>query len=340
MAQKQKTDEKKQETTGTEGVPAVTLKEVSVDKILEQVDVSNQVFYVPEQYNHLFKVAQQISSSSIIPKHFQGNASNCFIALVRAEKMNIDPFWFMEQTYVVHGKLGVQAKLVIALINKSNIFKGRLVFELTGEDKNRSCICKGILRENGMEVSQEVSYQMAVKNGWTAPVPVYEWDESVKKKVKTSKTTPSKWDMLTDLMLQYRSASFLGNVYCPDVLGGMTVIEESETFNNEPEQDKGPLFDKKPEEPSEPEVKPDENKKSEKEKEDSKPPKTVDELAAFMELKKISREQFNSYLFAKKALGEGEDMVSLTIEKTKKLCLNCTLTATDCKEWLKNNASE
>lgn len=336
MAQKTIAGEKKQDSTGTEGVPVVIPKEVSVDNILSQV--STQVLYVPEQYNHLWKVAQQIAESDIIPAHYQKKPSNCFIALVRAEKIGIDPFWFMEQTYVVKGKLGTQGKLIIALMNTSKKFKGSIVFKHSGEGEGRKCVASGVLKENGLTVEMECSYKLAELNGWTEPVPKYEWDNG--KKIQVG-TTPSKWVSLMDLMLSYRSASFLGNVYCPEALGGMTIIEETDNFENEPEQDKGPLFEEKPESEEKPaEVEPEKKKVPEKKKDDPKPPKTVDELAAFMESKKISREQFNSYLFAKKVLGEGEDMVSLTIEKTKKLCLNCILTATDCKEWLKNNASE
>ena len=215
MIENQQQQQLKQETAQQQ--VAQQQENSAVDRILKQVETIPDVFYIPEQFAHLWNVAKNLSGSDIIPRHYQGKTANVFIALVRAKSIGIEPFWFMEQTYVYKGKLGVQGKLIIALINKSGILKDRLGFEYLGSTmETRKCRCYGTL-QNGKEISFEVSYAMAKLNGWTNP--------------KGESQEPSKWILLTDLMLAYRSAKFLGDTHCPEIVGGLVTIDEVEDSN-------------------------------------------------------------------------------------------------------------
>jgi hypothetical protein len=82
------------------------------------------------RFEHLYRVAQAMASSSFLPKHLvapsaQQTVANCFRILNQAMRWGMDPFAVIDETYAVHGRLGYQGKLVAAVINaRSNLHGG------------------------------------------------------------------------------------------------------------------------------------------------------------------------------------------------------------------------
>ena len=189
--------------------------------------------------------AATISKSSLIPAHFRGKPEDCFIALYRAHRLGCDPFGYMEQTFIVKGKLGIQAQAVLGILNASGRYNGPIMFEMEGSIKEeKRCRAYAILRANGEKaVGPWVSYEMATAEGWNDPEPVYNYEHGNRTKVGER---PSKWDTLTDLMLQYRSATFFGRMYASDLLLGLRTREELQDMREGEVYERKSLFPAEP----------------------------------------------------------------------------------------------
>lgn len=154
----------------------------------------------------LWRIAGIFSKANILPKHFNGSRENCFIILGLAQRLRVDPFALMQKAYMVHGKIGLEAQAVIAIANRSGRLKGSIRFELTGQGDSRQCRAYATL-DDGSVVEEVMSVQIAKSMGW--------WSKA-----------DSLWPKMTDLMLRYRSASWLCRVYLPDIMLGIEFSDE------------------------------------------------------------------------------------------------------------------
>jgi hypothetical protein len=121
----------------------------------------------------------------------------------------VDPFAWMEQSYPVYGKLGIQGKMLIALMNSSGVFEGSVQWDIVGDEcdvTKMSATAWAIRKGTKIRCEGYCSYAIAVKNGWVQ--------------------RNDKWDTITRLMLMYRSASFLHSTHCPEIGFGMKTVEE------------------------------------------------------------------------------------------------------------------
>jgi hypothetical protein len=172
----------------------------------EETDYS--YFIDVAKFQQLQRVANVFASSDLVPNHYKNNIANCFLALQLAMRLNMDPFAFMQNTYMLQGKIGIEGKLVIALINSRGNFNGNLNFEWSGVGDTREC--KAFAKtKKGMEVSRSISYADAKKAGWT-------------------ERNKGAWGSYPDQMLAYRAAAWFARLYCPEVLLGMQTKEELE----------------------------------------------------------------------------------------------------------------
>lgn len=159
------------------------------------------------RFEHIQRVGTMYANSNMVPDHFKGKQADCVIAVEMALRLGLHPFSLMQSIYVVHGKPGMEAKLVIALINASGLFVGPLQFKLEGEGMKRQCTAYAIDKASGQMCEAVCTMEMAKAEGWI--------DKS-----------GSKWKTIPDMMLQYRSGSFFGRLYAPQVLFGMQTKEE------------------------------------------------------------------------------------------------------------------
>lgn len=168
-----------------------------------QIDFAN-----PAQMQDLLTVADQISHSKIIPQHYRGNPSDCFVAIVQAKEMGINPFSFMRGSYVVHGQLGLYGKFIISLLNESNKIKGSLRWEFKNGENGLPyrCECFATLPD-GSEVSYHLTWNDVTANKW--------------------ESNP-KWRSMPKKMFMYRTASWLADTYFPEVINGMQSAESIE----------------------------------------------------------------------------------------------------------------
>jgi hypothetical protein len=203
----------------------------------------------PEGFDFVQRVAKALSSSELVPAIYRqqtvdkfGNAtpnpngfSNTVVAINMANRMNADPLMVMQNMHVIEGRPSWSSKWIIAMVNGSGKFSP-LRFDMVTDEheteveymhvewinkqrnevprkikiKNMSCVAWAIEKATGERVeSIKVDMVMAIKEGW------------YQKK-------GSKWQTMPDQMLRYRSASFFGNIYAPELLMGLMTVEEAQ----------------------------------------------------------------------------------------------------------------
>lgn len=197
------------------------------------------------------RAATLLSNSTLVPAQYRAvnekkrgsevdlienpNAiANCVVALNMAQRMGADPLMVMQNLYVVEGRPSWSSQWIIAAINGCGRFSP-LRFELVNlgpkeveytvtewVDRQRTnkkvkvsvtnwqCVAWAKELATGDRVdSPKVSIEMAVKEGWYGK-------------------SGSKWQTMEEVMLRYRSASFFGKLYAPELLMGMQSVEEAQ----------------------------------------------------------------------------------------------------------------
>lgn len=178
---------------------------------------SGSLFFNPVRFEHAQRVARVFAESDLVPKHFRGKIANCLIGLNYAERMGLDPFMVLQNLYVVHGRPGLESKLVIALINQSGKYSTPLSFRFDGEGDDYGCAAyatEAVSRQ--IVVGPKVTKRMVKAEGW----------DKDKKNAETGYVQVSKWNTIPDLMYRYRAASFFANVNCPEVKLGLPTADE------------------------------------------------------------------------------------------------------------------
>lgn len=171
--------------------------------------VSDNMFFNVQLFEHAQRVAKMLGASTMVPAHFQGpqNIGNVLIALNYAQRIQADVFMVMQSLYVVHGRPGLEGKLVIALVNQCGRFEP-LEFE---EDKDGCLAFAKEIKSGKILKGPKVTWQMVKAEGWL--------DKN-----------GSKWKSMSEVMFRYRAAAFFARTYCPEVMLGMQTKEEIEDF--------------------------------------------------------------------------------------------------------------
>ncbi len=165
------------------------------------------------KFDHLWRVANVFARSRLVPVHYQDKPEDCFIGVQMAIRLKVEPFMFLQNTYVVHGRPGMEAKLAIALINSSGLFEDSLDYEIDGENPNDP---KYRVR----------AFAVRKSTGKRIDGPWIDW--ALVKAEKWDTKEGSKWRSIPGMMFCYRSATFFGRLHCPERLMGMLTADEVE----------------------------------------------------------------------------------------------------------------
>ncbi len=167
------------------------------------------------KFEHMYRVASLFSDSTMIPEHYRKQIGNCFIAIQMAVRMGVDPFHFMQRSYVVHGKPGIEAQLAIALINTSGLFENSLDYEIHCDDADG----------NPFDPSYRVrAFATHKATGKMVLGPWVDWP--LVDGEGWAKRDGSKWKTMPGIMFRYRAATFFGRLHCPERLAGMNTADE------------------------------------------------------------------------------------------------------------------
>ena len=150
------------------------------------------------KFEHMYRVANLFSESTMIPEHYRKQPGNCFIAVQMAVRLGVDPFMFMQRTYVVHGKPGMEAQLAIALMNTSGLFQDAIDYEAHCD-----------VPDDPFDPSYRVrAWAVRKSTGKVITGPWIDWP--LVKGEGWEKKEGSKWKTMPGMMFIYRAATFLG----------------------------------------------------------------------------------------------------------------------------------
>ncbi len=196
-------------------VPAAPPKS-DFEKLLERDFVTPRILdnaAEMREYDQRLRKARLYAASDVVPAHYRGKEANCYIALEIAERLGVSELMVMQNTYIVHGRLGFQAQFAIAVINKSGQFDKRLAYEIQTDEPDpmhKSYSMRAYTFIDGERVDGPwVTWAMIEAEGWLGK-------------------EGSKWQTIPDLMFRYRAAAFFARTVCPELLMGFQTVEELE----------------------------------------------------------------------------------------------------------------
>lgn len=195
-----------------------------------------------QSFELMQRAAKLLSSSTLVPAAYRAyddkkgenpNAlANCVVSLNMAQRMGADPLMVMQNLYIVEGRPSWSSQWIIAAINGcgrfsplrfelKNLGEKEVEYEVTkwvnrerqttkhkATVQNLECVAWAIEKETGERItSPAVNIEMAVKEGWYGK-------------------NGSKWQTMPEVMLRYRTASFFGKLYAPELLMGLQTVEE------------------------------------------------------------------------------------------------------------------
>ena len=186
--------------------------QVSRNKV---TDFSLGIFGTSDNFIMANQMAKALSSSTIVPREYQGNVSNCLVAIEQANRLKVSPLMVMQNLYVIQGRPSWSSKFLIAAINGSGKFDMELQYEETKDKDGKPYSCLAWTTKNGRRVEgMTVDMQMAKDEGWLTK-------------------NGSKWNTMPALMLRYRAASFFSSLNCPELTLGLYTKEEAETIDDD-----------------------------------------------------------------------------------------------------------
>lgn len=165
-----------------------------------------------ETFSLMQRQAMLFAQSPLIPAHLRAGTpqqamANCYIAMTIADRMGEDRMTVMQNIHIVHGTAGFKAQYMIARANASGVFKDGIDWEIKGSGENLSVTAFATLASTGRRVEITVDMKMAKAEAWTKN---------------------SKYQTMPEIMLRYRSGTFLVRMYAPQVMLGYQTVEERE----------------------------------------------------------------------------------------------------------------
>lgn len=161
------------------------------------------------------RIAKLFANSQLVPDTFKGDIGGCLIALEMAQRMRANVLQVMQSLYIVHGKPSFSSAFLIACFNQTKRFTP-IKYEFEGKEGTDAWGCRAVTTDKatGEEIkSVKVTIGMAKAEGW--------WS----KKDRQGRET-SKWQTMPELMLRYRSATFLIRTTAPEIALGFQTTEE------------------------------------------------------------------------------------------------------------------
>lgn len=168
-------------------------------------------------FEHALRSARALSTSTVVPKAYQGNLGNCIVAIEMASRVGASPLAVMQNLDVIHGKPSWRSTFLIALIKQSGKF-GRLRYEWQGKPGEKDWGCKAIAKdlESGVDlVGVTITWKMVTEEGWAG-------------------RDGSKWKTMPELMFHYRAAAFWARIHAPELVLGMQTNDEVEDVQRVP----------------------------------------------------------------------------------------------------------
>lgn len=170
---------------------------------------------VPRTLEEAMKFSTTLSQSELVPKDFIGKPANILVAIQWGMELGLQPMQAMQSIAVINGRPSLWGDAVIGLVRSSGLCE--YIYEEI-DDAGQKATCRTRRKGDEHEVSRTFTMDDAKKAGLQG------------------KQGP--WSNYPKRMLQMRARSWcLRDVY-PDVLRGVSVVEEAQ--DHVPEKDVTP----------------------------------------------------------------------------------------------------
>lgn len=157
------------------------------------------------------RMGKMYSESTLVPKAYAGNISNCAIAIDMAMRMGANVLMVMQNLYLVNGNPAWSSKFLISTINTCGRFRP-LMYEcnnLEGDEYGWRAVTYAV---------DDKEYKLPLEGTWITweMVKTEGWD----------KKPGSKWLSMPEQMFKYRAAAFWQRQYAPEISMGFMTAEE------------------------------------------------------------------------------------------------------------------
>lgn len=186
-------------------------EETSLVKKSPQMAITERGFS-PATMEEAWSYANRLAKTQFIPQTYQGKPEDCFIAIDISARLGVHPMMFLQNSYIVHGRPAMEAKLILSLVNGSGLFTDPLDYEVEGNDPSKSDY-------------RVRAFATRVSTGKTLYGPWITW--KLVKGEKWDSKQGSKWQTMPEVMFHYRAASWFTNRHCPEVKMGLMGIDEA-----------------------------------------------------------------------------------------------------------------
>lgn len=152
----------------------------------------------------MMRAAEMMAAGrATVPKHLQGNASDCMAVIMQSMQWNMNPFVVAQKTHIVNGALGYEAQLVNAVVQSSGAIEGRFHYEYRGEGARVECRVGAVIKGES-----EITW-----NEWLCAADV------------TTKNSPL-WKTNPKQQLGYLQVKNWARAYTPGALLGVYSVDE------------------------------------------------------------------------------------------------------------------
>ena len=186
-------------------------KELTIQEQRELL--TNPILQEVKKFELQQRMAQMLTTSTIVPDTYRGNLGNCVIAIDMAQRMNCNPLLVMQNLYIVHGNPAWSTKFLVACVNQCGRFTP-LEYEVVGDDPNKKTFKVRALAFDKTDAKKVhplygtwITWDMVEKEGW-------------------NKKQGSKWLSMAEQMFRYRAAAFWSRIYAPEIAMGFPTQEE------------------------------------------------------------------------------------------------------------------
>lgn len=163
---------------------------------------------LPRNMEQMMQLAEILSKSTMVPKDFQGNPGNAYIAMQWGMSLGLDAIQAVQGIAVINGRPSMWGDTLLALVQGSGLLE--YIHEDPTED---GCTCV-VKRKGQPELTRTFTKQDAI----TAKL----WN----KKGYNGQDTP--WITYPKRMMQMRARAFALRDAFADVLRGLSVAEEQQ----------------------------------------------------------------------------------------------------------------
>ncbi len=164
---------------------------------------------VPQHDNFAdcWRLANAFAASSMVPANFQKNPHDCFVVVQLAVELGISPLTAVQNVFMIGGRPAYTAKFAVALANRAKVFAGPIRWKIDKGDKKEDLEVTAYAPLSDGDIAEvTLSWKIAAAEGWTRN---------------------KKYSTIPEQMLRWRSAKWLIDLHCPEILLGFDVVDSA-----------------------------------------------------------------------------------------------------------------